>query len=165
MIQIDLPDNASSQCLAVLNVALANWHAVGLNVQLHTMSSDELGQLWQSGQGDIHTNWEVGDGPNHLVYPSWMVPNEPQRWAPLCGNTLAARGTPWENTESELSPWNRHPPRYCASDVAEYYANTPVAQIHQIYLQAISEPIELIAFNMSGRCWTSIRIMSSTLAR
>ena len=139
IINIDLPSNPSSDCMAVLSYALQNWQSIGLNVQVNFIEDDFSG-YWNSGQGDIASNWEVGDGPNHLVYPSWMVPNEPTRWAPLCGNTFAARGTPWENTQCELSPWDRTPPRYCSTDPE--YSGTPVAQIQQIYLQAEIEPDE-----------------------
>ncbi len=65
--------------------------------------------LWTNGQGEIRTNWEVGDGPDHLIYASWVVPNEPERWAPLCGRTYQVRGTALENTECGIDPWSRTP--------------------------------------------------------
>ena len=136
LLHVDVPDNASPECMAVLSIALQNWWAVGLNVQSNIIPANEFN--WQNGQGDIHTNWEVGDGPNHLLYPSWMVPNEPERWAPLCGRTFQYRGTPWENTDCSVDPWARTPPRYCSTDIE--YAGTPVAQIQQIFLQAEIEP-------------------------
>ena len=48
---------------------------------------------WKSGKLMGHSNWEVGDGPNHLVYPQWLVPLEYTRWAPLEGQWYQQLGT------------------------------------------------------------------------
>lgn len=139
-IHIDIPEGASDECMQVLAIAVPNWQAIGLNVQINQMPGDQFNAHWASGQGDIKTNWEVGDGPNHLVYPSWMAPNEAERWAPLCGNTLQM-GRPSSGSECEVNdPWSRNPPHFCADEAL--YDGTPVEDIHDLYLQAISEPSE-----------------------
>ena len=38
---------------------------------------------WKTGTLMGHSNWEVGDGPNHLVYPQWLVPLEYTRWGAI----------------------------------------------------------------------------------
>ena len=48
---------------------------------------------WKTGKLMAHSNWEVGDGPNHLVYPQWLVPIEFTRWAPLEGQWYQQLGT------------------------------------------------------------------------
>ena len=76
----------------------------------------------------------LGDGPDHLLLPSWVVPDEPQRWAPLCGNMLVVQGTPKEGTERDKSPWDRQPPRWQKDE--PQYMGTPVEKLHQLYEKA-----------------------------
>ena len=43
----------------------------------------------------LHSNWEVSGPPNSLLTnPSWLVPIEVSRWAPLQGAMYGMRGTP-----------------------------------------------------------------------
>lgn len=42
--------------------------------------------------------WEVGDGPNDLPNPQWLVPIEGARWAPLEAQYYQVRGTPDERS-------------------------------------------------------------------
>jgi peptide/nickel transport system substrate-binding protein len=81
-----------------------------------------------------HTNWEVGDGPNHLVYPQWLVPIENTRWAPLEGQFYAVLGTPAEHQELNVNPWKRNPPRMQPDPAG------PIAAIWKIYNQSKVEP-------------------------
>ena len=84
-----------------------------------------------------HTNWEVGDGPNHLVYPQWMVPLENSRWAPLEGAWYQYSGTPKIKQQLNLSPWKRTPPRMPPEK------GGPTEQLVKLYNQTKEEPDQL----------------------
>jgi peptide/nickel transport system substrate-binding protein len=137
-VSIDVPGDASKECLAVLEIAKKNWTDVGLNIVVNTVTPTAYGTSWAAGKLGIHTNWEVGDGPDHLLYPSWVVPNENSRWAPLCGYVLQYAGTPQELTEADKDPWSRNPPRFNKNDAD--YKGTPVEKIQGLYNQAVLEP-------------------------
>ncbi len=149
-IRIDLPGDAGKECTDILDIAKQNWEAVGLNIVVNQLS-DDITVFWGSGKGSIHTNWELADGPDHLLYPSWVVPNEPERWAPLCGRLLQYAGTPLEYSEMDKSPWDRQPPRFNKLDPE--YIGTPVEQIHTLYAQAIVEPDGVKRAQFAWQIW------------
>jgi len=140
-IRVDLPGDAGKECLDTLEIVKQNWQDIGVNVVVNTVTPTVFGDLWHGGKGHIHTNWEVGDGPDHLLYPSWVVPNEPDRWAPLCGRLYQYLGTTSEMTEADKSPWDRQPPRFNKEDPE--YVGTPVEKLHALYNQASVEPDEV----------------------
>ncbi len=140
-ISIDVPADAGAECMNVLQIVEKNWKDIGLSIIINQVPPAEFGPMWRGGQGDIHTNWEVGDGPDHLLYPSWMVPNEPERWAPLCGNRLMLVGTPQEDSELDKSPWDRQPPRWASTEAG--YTDGPVKDLTEIYLKAMVEVDDL----------------------
>lgn len=107
-----------------------NWRAIGINAELNPIEPPAWQQLWEDGLRMMHTTWEVGDGPNHLVYPQWVVPLEPARWAPLFGNYATVRGTPTEFTELETDPYQRTPRREAPEP------GSPVARLWDLYDQA-----------------------------
>lgn len=109
------------------------WNAVGLKTMMNTIPSGES-ELWRKGEAMSNCHWEVGDGPNHLVYPSWVVPNEPDRWAPLQGQMYAVRGTEKETSEKDVDPWERQPPRL------DPEPGGPVAKLWEIYDKSRVEP-------------------------
>jgi peptide/nickel transport system substrate-binding protein len=150
-VRIDLPADAGKECTDVLEIAQKNWQAVGLNIIINQITGTAFDALWHSGKGQIHTNWEVGDGPDHLLYPSWVVPNEPDRWAPLCGRLLQFAGTSQENSEADKSPWDRTPPRFNKNDPE--YKGTPIEKIHGFYAQAIIEPDEVKRAQLVYQMW------------
>jgi peptide/nickel transport system substrate-binding protein len=151
-ISIDLPANASKECTDVLEIAKKNWEAVGLNIIVNQIPPTAFDSQWNAGKLGIHTNWEVGDGPDHLLYPSWVVPNESTRWAPLSGGVLAYAGTPLETTETDKSPWARTPARMNKND--KEYKGTPVETIVGLYGQAILEPDEVKRASLVWQMWT-----------
>lgn len=139
-VRIDLPSDAGNECMNTLEIVSDNWRAIGLNVIINQVAPADFENMWKSGQGDIHSNWEVGDGPDHLVYPSWMVPNEPARWAPLCGRRLELLGTVQAEQEQEKDPWDRQPARF-NSDERDLIGE-PVWRLQEIYEEAKIEPDE-----------------------
>jgi len=151
-IRIDLPGDASKECTDVLDIAKKNWEAVGLTIVVNQVTPTAMDALWHSGKGEVHSNWEVGDGPDHLLYPSWVVPNEPDRWAPLCGRLLQYAGTPQESSETDKNPWDRTPPRYNVNDPE--YKGSAIEQIHKLYAQAILEPDEAKRASLVWQMWT-----------
>jgi peptide/nickel transport system substrate-binding protein len=151
-ITIDLPADANKECTDVLEVAKKNWEAVGLTVVVNQIPPTDFDTQWKSGKLGIHTNWEVGDGPDHLLYPSWVVPNENSRWAPLSGGVLQYAGTPLETTETDKSPWDRTPARMNKTD--KEYVGTPVEKIVALYGQAILEPDEVKRASLVWQMWT-----------
>ncbi|MGC9522016.1 MAG: ABC transporter substrate-binding protein [Anaerolineae bacterium] len=151
---IDVQADAGDECMRSLEIVSENWREIGLNVIINQMPGAEFGVSWEAGQLSIHTNWEVGDGPDHLLYPSWIVPNEPGRWAPLCGNRLLYKGTEREDTEGEKSPWDRQPPRF-NSDEVDLIGEAVWRLQEELYPPAIVEPDEMARHEL---VWEMIRI-------
>jgi peptide/nickel transport system substrate-binding protein len=71
----------------VVEILERNWKDIGLNVVINQMPSADYGESWRAGLVTMKCQWEVGDGPDHLLYPSWVVPDETERWAPLGGQS------------------------------------------------------------------------------
>ena len=136
-VKVDLQADAGNEALKVLEITEKNWKDVGLNIIINQMPPAEFGPAWRAGQLEFRTNWEVGDGPDHLLYPSWVVPDETERWAPLCGQLRLVAGTEKANTEADLSPWDRTPARFNPND--PQYKGTPIEQLHALYDVAIFE--------------------------
>lgn len=152
-LRVDLSATASPDGLKVLEIAQQTWKDIGLNIIINQLPQAEFEQFWNAGQGSIRTDWEVGDGPNFWVYPSWIVPNEPSRWAPLAGNRMAVQGTPKENEEADASPWDRLPPRF--NDSERELISEPVWRLQEIYLEAI---VESDAMKRHQLAWEIARI-------
>lgn len=114
-----------------------DWQAIGLDAKLTVLPSEGYGEKWRAGEIPMNTAWEVGDGPNHLVYPSWVVADEPERWAPLHGRGYSLRGTASEKEQLDLDPWARTPPRINDGEETAY---APIADLHKIYDQSKVEP-------------------------
>lgn len=135
--KVDIGADAAGESIKVLEITSKNWKDVGLNVVQNSIPPSDFGPSWRAGQLDFRTAWEVGDGPDHLLYPSWVVPDETERWAPLCGQLRIVKGTELENAEADKSPWDRQPPRFNKDD--PQYKGTPIEKLHALYDQAIFE--------------------------
>jgi peptide/nickel transport system substrate-binding protein len=150
-VRVDLQADANKECTDVLDIAKKNWEAVGLNIIINQVTPTAFDPAWGTGELGLRTNWEVGDGPDHLLYPSWVVPNEPTRWAPLCGRLLQYAGTPTEKLEADVNPWERKPARFTKTD--KDYVGTPIEKIHGLYAQAIVEPDEVKRAQLVWQMW------------
>ena len=84
---------------------------------------------WWSGKMMGNSDWEIGDGPNHLVYPQWLVPIETTRWAPLQGSWYRCAARRHDTEELDQDPWERTPPRL------EPEKGGPIEQLWDIYDQ------------------------------
>lgn len=128
-----------------------DWQAVGVKTTLtpHPETGNAYDLAWRANKFLTRTDWEVGDGPNHLVYPQWLVPIEFQRWTPLNGTWYAVRGTALETQKMEKAPLDRQPPREAPEP------GDPVDQLWQLYDQSKLEPDELKRIQL---VWNMIKI-------
>jgi len=136
-LRVDIGADAAGESIKVLEITQKNWKDVGLNVIINSIPPSDFGPSWRAGQLEFRTAWEVGDGPDHLLYPSWVVPDETERWAPLCGQMRVVKGTELETTEADVNPWDRQPPRFNVND--PQYKGTAIEKLNALYDQAIFE--------------------------
>jgi len=140
-LRVDNAADAGDECIKVLELTQKYWTDIGLNVVINSIPPSDFGPSWRSGELQFRTNWEVGDGPDHLLYPSWVVPDETERWAPLTGQLRLVAGTEVAGTELDKSPWDRTPPRFDVDDPE--YTETKMPTLHALYDQAIFEPDDI----------------------
>lgn len=136
-LRVDIGADAAGEAIKVLEITQKNWKDIGLNVIINSIPPSDFGPSWRAGQLEFRTAWEVGDGPDHLLYPSWVVPDETERWAPLCGQLRIVKGTELENSEADVNPWDRQPPRFNVND--PQYKGTAIEKLGALYDQAIFE--------------------------
>lgn len=136
-LSLDYNSDATPDHLAKDELLRQSWGEVGIKATANPVPVESLRDQWTSGSLMIRSGWEVGDGPNHLVFPQWLVPIEPERWAPLEGQWYNLRGTPQAKEQLDLEPFKRTPPRM------EPEADGPIAQIWELYDQSKVEPDEL----------------------
>ena len=153
-VSVDIAADANDEAMRTLEITSENWIDIGLNLIINQMPPSEFGVNWDAGQLGFRTAWEVGDGPDHLLYPSWVVPNEPARWAPLCGNRLLLLGTEKEDTELDKSPWDRQPPRFASTE--QDLIGAPVFKLqNELYPAAMLEPDAMKRMQL---VWDMLRI-------
>lgn len=133
-ILLQYPADTSEVHIQKNNLLKRNWAKVGIHAQLSPISPTSIGDQWTSGRLMTQTARFGGDGPDHLTYASWLVPIEPNRWAPLEGSFYEVRGTPKANTEKDKDPFHRSPPRMDADP------GGPIERLWKLYDRAIVEP-------------------------
>jgi len=133
-LRIDYAANTQADHIQNDQLVKENWEAIGLKTLLNPVPPSDTTTIRTNANYDIWDSWEVGDGPNHLVFPAWVVPIENQRWAPLYGQWYAVKGTNLEGTELEKAPRDRTPPR------EEPAKDDPVFKIQELYDKAKVEP-------------------------
>ena len=126
-----------------------DWKAIGINAELNPVTPTSRMDQWRAGQLMTRPDWEVGDGPNHLVFPQWLVPLEADRWAPLEGQFYNQRGTPKEFEERDADPYRRTPPRM------EPEPGGPIEKLWQLYDQSKVEPDQMKRVRL---VWDMIKI-------
>ncbi len=114
----------------------ADWEAIGVRTLLNPVDGSQMTLFDSSGTFDWHDSWELGDGPNHLVFPQWIVPIDVSRWAPLNGGWYSVQGTSKEGTELDKAPRDRSPVR------EQPEAGGPVERLQKLYDLAKVEPDE-----------------------
>ena len=137
-LRIDLPADAGDETKAKDAQLCRDWGKVGLKCVVNPVTPTGFDDGWANGSYMLHSNWEVSGPPNSLLTnPSWLVPIEVSRWAPLQGTMYSMRGTPDENTEADVDPWKRKPPRRSPED------DSPIKQLWDLLDQTKVEPDEL----------------------
>jgi len=154
-ITLDYKADANPQTVSMNELLAKDWQAIGLDAQLSPHPPAGWNDEWFAGTLLSNAGWGIGDGPNHLVYPQWLVPIEHERWAPLEGNFYGLRGTPKvsddlkELAEKDVSPWERKPPRL------EAEPGGPVEQLWKIYDQT---KVEADPMKRHKLVWDMIKI-------
>jgi peptide/nickel transport system substrate-binding protein len=133
-LRIDCADIANRTNSAVTEIIQEGWEAVGLKVQVNAVDSAQMGIMQDNSEFDIRGCWGVGDGPNFLVFPNWVVWVDNNRTAPLYGAWYKVIGTDKEGTELDKAPLERNPPR------EEPDADDPAWKLWELYDAARVEP-------------------------
>jgi len=133
-LRIDCSASGLESDSAVIEIVTEGWNAVGIQTQVNSVSDEQMNVLQDSSEIDIHGCWGLGDGPNFLVFPNWVVPVDNDRWAPLYGAWYKTLGTDKEGTELDLAPLDRNPPR------EEPPEGSPIWKLWDLYDQARNEP-------------------------
>ena len=148
-LSIDHQANADPEHIAKDNLLLRDWKAIGIDGTSNPLPPEGYDDRWGAGVLMVRSNWEVGDGPNHLLYPQWLVPMEHTRWAPLEGRMYSVRGTPAANQQLDRDPFARTPPRM------EAEKGGPIEELWNLYDQTKIEPDEL---KRTQTVWDMIKI-------
>lgn len=148
LIRFDAPGDAGTEHATKNELLAKNWGEIGLQTMMNPIPSG-ASEMWRAGEKMSNCAWEVGDGPNHLVFPQWLVPIGDERWAPMQGRMYSVRGTEKEGTETDVDPWERQPPRL------DPEAGGPVEQLWKIYDATKIEPDTLTRHAM---VWDMMKI-------
>lgn len=125
---------ANSQNEQSTEIIKEGWEAVGLRVQINVVPDEQMGVMQDNSEFDIRGCWGIGDGPNFLVFPNWVVWVDNNRTAPLYGAWYKVIGTDKEGTELDKDPLDRNPPR------EEPPADDPAWKLWEAYDAARIEP-------------------------
>ncbi|HWQ13459.1 MAG TPA: ABC transporter substrate-binding protein, partial [Roseiflexaceae bacterium] len=143
------PDGSPLEVLLVINAKagkadvaqneqmVRDWAQVGIKATISPVPDQGRRDNWFAGKLMSNADWGIGDGPNHLVYPQWLVPIEPERWAPLHGQGYQLKGTATEKEELDKDPWERTPARIVPTD-KEF--DPTIGKLHEIYDKTKVEP-------------------------
>ena len=133
-ITLDYHANATEDHVTKNELLAKDWQAVGINARPNPITPTAFATLWGSGQLQNYADWGVGNGSDCLTYPNWIVPLDNARWAPLQGQYLLLQGTPAGETQKDVNPWKRTPPRL------EPEPGGPIEKLWNLYQQARLEP-------------------------
>jgi peptide/nickel transport system substrate-binding protein len=133
-LRIDFAADQSDEHMAKDNQLVSDLKAVGLEMKQNPVPPQAFDDQWATGTLMGHSNWEISNVGISLIQPMWLVPIEFSRWSPLQGQWFAGLGTGVNDTERDVDPWKRHPPRM------EPDAGGPIAKLWDLYNQARIEP-------------------------
>lgn len=126
-----IANSANEQTMEIIK---EGWEALGLQTQINVVPDEQMGVMQDNSEYDIRGCWGIGDGPNFLVFPNWVVWVDNNRTAPLYGAWYKVIGTDKEGTELDLDPLERNPPR------EEPPEGDPAWRLWEIYDAARVEP-------------------------
>jgi peptide/nickel transport system substrate-binding protein len=133
LVRFDAPGDPGTEHMTKNELLAKTWNEIGIQTMMNPIPSG-ADEMWHAGEKMSNCAWEVGDGPNHLVYPQWLVPIWHDRWAPMQGRMYSVRGTEKEGTETDVDPWERQPPRL------DPEPGGPIEQLWKFYDQSRVEP-------------------------
>jgi len=133
-LRIDFDSEAAMFDIDSSEITKQDFRKVGLKTISNPVDGSKLGTMNTQATFDIRNSWECGDGPDHLVYPHWLVPVAPHRWAPLYGAWYQVQDTDKAGTELDKDPRDRRPPRKKPSE------GSPYRQLQKLYDKAIVAP-------------------------
>ena len=114
LITLDYPasEPQSSEHVRKNELLAKDWQAIGLNARPNPQPPTGYDDRWNAGKILSKTAWEVSDGPNSLVNPTWLIPLETSRWAPLHGQGYILKSTDPQKIQQQKNrdPWKRQPP-------------------------------------------------------
>ncbi len=133
-VTVDYPADAGPEHVRKNELLVEDWKTVGINARLNPISPEGYDDRWFVGKVQSKTAWEVGNGPDHLTNPTWLVPIENSRWAPLHGQMYSLRGTPEFGQQKNVDPYKRTPPRIAPEP------GSPIDRLYKLYDQTKVEP-------------------------
>lgn len=129
-LRLDRPADTAGDHLQKDNLLVADLKKVGLDMPAHPVPPVGYTDGWYKGKYQTRTNWEISDGPKLLLYPNWVVPVSHDHWAPLEGEMFYQIGVGNGDSEDDLDPWKRHPPRLMPEP------DGPVDRLWKLYHEA-----------------------------
>lgn len=129
--------NLDKDGIAQNELLVRDWGEVGIKATISPVPTQGRDDKYRAGEYMSNADWGIGDGPNHLVYPQWLVPLEPSRWSALHGKGYEVRGTEAESAEKDVDPWQRKPPRINPDDEA---FDPTIGKLWEIYDKTKVEP-------------------------
>ncbi len=135
-IRVDYDGGTYEDRIQATEMAKTDWEAIGLEINLNPMDGAALGIQEQRAEFDLRAGWDLGDGPNFLVFPQWVVPIDLSRWAPLYGSWYQVKQAGELGRDDHLAPRDRTPPH------EEPAVDDPVRRLQDLYDQARVNPHE-----------------------
>ncbi|WP_020577607.1 ABC transporter substrate-binding protein [Actinopolymorpha alba] len=110
-LSLDYPADTSNEHIQKCTYLKRDWEAIGITTRINPVAPDAFSDLWSQGRLMTTTAWEVGDN-QPLVYPGWVIPVQPEHWAPLHGQAFILQtGDPSKlKAQEKVDPWKRQPP-------------------------------------------------------
>ena len=132
------PSNTPSHHVQKNAIVEENLAAIGLEVVLNPVSPSDFQPQWDVGALACRVESGVSDGPNHLLFPAWLVPVVHQHWAPLQGRWYELRGSDAADKGVDAAdPWQSTPPRLAPEP------GGPVEALHTLYDRTRTEPDQM----------------------
>jgi peptide/nickel transport system substrate-binding protein len=135
VIRLDYPADTSEEHIRKNEFLKRDWDAIGIDTRMNPVPPEGLEDQWNIGKLMSKTAWEVSDGPNSLVNPTWLLPLEPSRWAPLHGQGYILKSDDPKKVEDQKDedPWKRQPPWLLPEE------GDPIQRLYDIYAKATLE--------------------------
>jgi len=129
-LRIDEDAESREDYLDTSVVIKENWRNIGLKTIINPVDGSKISVMQTNATFDIRNSWSNSGASSFVVGPTWAVPVEPTRWAPLYGAWFMVQGTSEEGTELNKKPRDRTPPRKKPPE------GSPIAELQDLYKRA-----------------------------